>query len=204
MDVEPPKGFRFVTIGILFEGALGLAAWVLGFVFDLSPLATWQWSLADALIGVAVTLPMLLVFFLCVRWPLGPVAQIHRIAEEVIRPLFVDASILEMLMVAAAAGIGEEMLFRGLLQAGISSRWGSVAGLTIASILFGLLHLITPTYAVLATLLGVYLGWIWQSTESLLVVVVAHALYDFLAITFLTRTRLTPESADPIPADGSD
>ena len=57
----------------------------------------------------------------------------------------------------------------------------------LAGVFFGLLHAVTPTYAVLAGAIGVYLGVLWYYTDNLLVVVVAHASYDFLALLYLMR-----------------
>ena len=48
-------------------------------------------------------------------------------------------------------------------------------------------NLITPTYGVLAALIGVYLGWVWLASGNLLAPVVAHALYDFVALVVLVR-----------------
>ena len=57
----------------------------------------------------------------------------------------------------------------------------------LASAVFGLFHLVTPTYALLATIVGVYLGVCFAVTDNLLTVIVAHALYDFVALVYLTR-----------------
>ena len=70
------------------------------------------------------------------------------------------------------------------------ARWlGSLPGLALASVLFGLLHPITAAYVVLAALIGLYLGCLFDLTESLLVVVVAHALYDFVLLVWMVRRR---------------
>jgi membrane protease YdiL (CAAX protease family) len=88
-----------------------------------------------------------------------------------------------------AAGVGEEMLFRGVLQ-GVLARWlGTWEGLAVASLLFGLLHPISTTYVVVAGLLGAYLGAVWILSGNLLVVVIAHAVYDYLALRALFRDR---------------
>ncbi|HEV3237849.1 MAG TPA: CPBP family intramembrane glutamic endopeptidase, partial [Gemmataceae bacterium] len=84
-------------------------------------------------------------------------------------------------------GIGEEMLFRGFTQAALATWLGIWWALVLASVLFGLLHAITLTYAVLASLAGAYLGLVWIATDNLLAVIVAHALYDFVALTYLLR-----------------
>ena len=64
---------------------------------------------------------------------------------------------------------------------------GSASRLAIASLAFGLMHPISLTYVLLAALFGAYLGWIWKVTDSFLVVIVAHVLYDFLALAYLLR-----------------
>ena len=103
------------------------------------------------------------------------------------RPLFGACSVLELAAICALAGFGEEMLFRGVAQPVLErwlGAWGSVAA---TNAIFGIMHLITPTYAVLAGLMGVYLSCLWMGCQNLLVVIVAHALYDFLALLYLTR-----------------
>jgi membrane protease YdiL (CAAX protease family) len=55
--------------------------------------------------------------------------------------------------------------------------------------LFGLLHFITPSYALFAGLTGLYLGGLWILTRNLLVPITAHGAYDFLALVYLTRVR---------------
>ncbi|MBM4076959.1 MAG: CPBP family intramembrane metalloprotease, partial [Planctomycetes bacterium] len=54
---------------------------------------------------------------------------------------------------------------------------------------FGLAHSITPLYALLASLLGLYLGIIFIAlgTENLIAPIVAHSLYDFVAFLVVRR-----------------
>lgn len=132
---------------------------------------------------------MLLVFFACIRWPVGPVARIKQVAEELIRPLFAGATVLELAVLSFAAGFGEEMLFRGVLQP-LFGRWLGVAGgLAAASVLFGLFHPLTRGYIVLAAALGAYLGWLAVATQNLVCPIVAHGVYDWVALIVLLRTR---------------
>jgi membrane protease YdiL (CAAX protease family) len=63
------------------------------------------------------------------------------------------------------------------------------AALLLAAALFGVLHFITPAYAVLAGLLGLYMGVLYLVTGNLLVPIVVHSLYDFVALLYLVRWR---------------
>jgi membrane protease YdiL (CAAX protease family) len=182
-----PRRYRVLGLVVLVEGGLGVLALALGWLLGRPPLATWAWAVDAALEGVAACVPMLLLFLVCVSWPVGPLARIKQITRQVIRPLFASCGVIDLAGVALLAGLGEEMLFRGVLQAALADWLGTWAGLAAASLLFGLLHAITPTYAVLATLLGAYLGWLWMASGNLLAPVVAHALYDFVALLYLVR-----------------
>jgi len=78
--------------------------------------------------------------------------------------------------------LGEEFFFRGLLQQWFS-QWtkNEWAGLILASILFGSVHLWFPPFpnwrfAVLATLAGLCYGMAFRQTKSIRASMVAHAL----------------------------
>ena len=93
-------------------------------------------------------------------------------------------AVITALALGLAAGIGEEMLFRGVLQYELEARFGGFAAVTIASIIFGALHAVTPLYAFLASIASVYFGWLYTSSGNLTVPITTHALYDFLALMY--------------------
>jgi len=189
---DPTGSRQLLLLAVGVEGGLAVLAWGLGCLLDLPPLHGWRWHAPDVMLGLAASLPMLVLFLLCVRWPVGPLRRIKAFSEEIIRPLFAPCGLVELALVSGLAGLGEEMFFRGFLQA-LLARWlGPWAALATASALFGLLHLITPTYALLATAMGAYLGWLWLANGNLLVVVVAHAVYDFIALVYLVRQPSAP------------
>jgi membrane protease YdiL (CAAX protease family) len=66
-----------------------------------------------------------------------------------------------------AAGFGEEMLFRGVLQYDLISRIGTIPGVLGASVIFGALHAVTPLYATLAGVASIYFGYLYLSTGNL-------------------------------------
>jgi membrane protease YdiL (CAAX protease family) len=80
------------------------------------------------------------------------------------------------------------MLFRGVIQEVLTAWLNPWIGLILASLLFGLMHPITPFYIVLAAGMGAFLGWIFIATGNLLPAIITHGLYDFLALAYLTRT----------------
>src|SRR5262245_3201005 len=135
-----------VLLAILIEGGLIVLAWSLGWLLDVLPLRTFYWSWSGALWGLLATAPMMVLFFLMVRWPVGPLLRMKQFSEEVLRPLLAPCSVLDLLGISVLAGLGEEMLFRGVLQGKFAiwmkSPWPALA---LASALFGLLHAVNLT-----------------------------------------------------------
>jgi membrane protease YdiL (CAAX protease family) len=178
---------ELVWLAVAFEGGLAVLAWFLGWLLDEPPLTRIRASGRDILLGLAAALPMLLLFYTCVRWPIGPLRQIKKFSDEIIQPWFRPCSLVDLAVISLAAGLGEELLFRGVVQDFLIGRLSLWAGIVFANVLFGLLHWITPTYALLAGLMGVYLSCVRLQSENLLVVIVAHASYDYLALWYLVR-----------------
>jgi hypothetical protein len=182
---------------LLVEGGLVLAA---GAVSWLIGPPVWQKihpNLWDALLGALITLPLLAGLWWGVNYPWGPWRGLVRVLENLVIPIFAQCRVWQLGVISFLAGLGEEMLFRGLLQDGLA-HWlgnsfglGEAAGLWLAvglaSTLFGLLHWISPFYALVAGLIGAYLGWWRVQSGNLLGPIVAHALYDFVALVYLTK-----------------
>jgi membrane protease YdiL (CAAX protease family) len=185
-----------VGLAIAIEGGLVGLSWLLGWLLDHAPLVNFTFSLRGGLLGLLAAGPMLAGFFAAVRWPVGPLRGIKDFTDRVVRPLMTPCSLLDLAGIAVLAGLGEEMLFRGVLQEAFSG-WGVGWGIALAALLFGLLHFITPTYAILAALVGAYLGCLYYFTGNLLAPVVAHAVYDFVALVYLTRGPGSDLPAEP-------
>ncbi len=96
------------------RSGLIILAWLLGLWLDQPPLRTFLWDARDALLGVAATLPLLLLFVAMMWRPVGPLAGIKRFSEEVIRPLLAPCTLIDLIGISVLAGLGEEMLFRGV------------------------------------------------------------------------------------------
>jgi membrane protease YdiL (CAAX protease family) len=191
MDSDADLRWQALLLGVVFEGGMALLALFLGWLLGQPALETFHWSLAAVAVGAVASVPMLALFLGIERWPVGPLARIRRFLDETIVPLFGRCSLVELALISLLAGVGEEMLFRGVIQAA-TSRWlGWAAALLIASALFGLLHPITRTYIVLAAALGAYLGGVWLLSGNLLTVIVTHALYDFVVLVYLLRRPRT-------------
>lgn len=101
----------------------------------------------------------------------------------------------------------EELLFRGYLLQGIGSKLGSFTGAVLSSLLFMLLHGLSPALLVQATwsgkagllfyyfLVGGFLCWLTLKDQSLELALGVHAannIATFLLVTRSSRALLTP------------
>jgi membrane protease YdiL (CAAX protease family) len=97
------------------------------------------------------------------------------------KPAFALATAMAL---GLAAGVGEEMLFRGVFQYELATRWGPLLAISLSSIVFGALHSVTPLYAGLATLASVYFGSIYLYFGNLAIPIATHAIYDVGALLY--------------------
>jgi membrane protease YdiL (CAAX protease family) len=204
---EETHRLTIVLAAVFIEGGLAFLATFLGWLVGQPPVEGLFWTVSGALWGVAAAVPLIAVFFVLHTWPVGTLRRIRRFSDEVIRPLLAPCTIADLFGISVLAGVGEEMLFRGVLQAACVRWFGSLpAAVVVASLVFGLLHAITLTYAILAALAGAYLGLVWVASENLLTPIVAHALYDFVVLLWLLRgpgSHTPPEAKSEEPEEAA-
>jgi uncharacterized protein len=190
MKKSPFDPERFFKSACLFEVALILVAIVLGWMSGINPFADLHYSETAILYGILGTIPLFLLFLLLEQLTSESVVTIRRFLMETLGPALHRHHWADLFVLAAIAGISEEVLFRGVIQPWMESSWGITAGLISSNIVFGLVHAITPLYFVLATVVGIYLGLALDigGDRNLLTPIIIHALYDFLAFLALMRS----------------
>jgi len=177
---------------IALEAALVPLAFVVGWLFDVRPADQLLWSTSATALGVAAAIPPLVGVLLIDR-P-GPWRNLIDTVDDLLVPYLRRWTWLQFAAVSAAAGLGEELLFRGVIFVALARPLGVPLALVISSLLFGALHAFTRAYVVYATLMGLYLGALLMATGNLLVPILAHAVYDFIALAYFVRWRGSPVS----------
>ena len=189
----PPSPQAFTLAAVVFEAFLAGIAVSIGYLLDFQVGQTFEPTWIGLGIGLAAAVPFILFFVGIIYIPIGPFRRMIRLVDELVVPRFRGCHITDLLAISIAAGIGEEMLFRGLIQGYLAElvggSFGVGVGLVVASLFFALMHPMTPTYALIAGLISLCLGGIWILTGNLLVPVVMHTFYDFAVLVYLTRIR---------------
>lgn len=170
---------------------LGVAA-LLAWIFQYSLLDDFHWNPTHAAIGLGGIIPIALLFLWLLQYSPQWFSPTREFLDETLRPFFEGWNTLQLACLSLIAGVAEEFLFRGAIQAPLMAFAGTWIALGIASALFGLVHLISVQYAVVTAIVGVYLGLLFVWTDNLLTPVVTHAGYDFFALVYYLKLRNSP------------
>ena len=93
------------------------------------------------------------------------------------------ALILTFISICILTPISEELLFWGYILDSLNRLHGKWPAIIISSIIFGMVHF-DPFTMGMATIGGVIYGWIRMRTGSLVPVIVAHAMWNTMALMF--------------------
>jgi len=94
-------------------------------------------------------------------------------------------AIAQGLLFWTVSGLGQEILFRGLIFFSFYRWQGLKTALLVSSVLFGLMHVKQGITGIIFTILiGGYWGWVAFKTKNIVGTSVAHSLFNFF-FTFL-------------------
>jgi membrane protease YdiL (CAAX protease family) len=196
----------FFQWAILFEGGLSILALFIGFLFGLNLWSGLFFDVTTVFYIFGLTLPLIVCYFILLWLPFECLKKIDQLICELFQQYMIHFSVWQIAILSIAAGLGEELLFRSLLQSGIYAAvtngttnpiglefltdYRLMSVLFLVSILFGAAHAVTITYFFLAFIISIYLGVILILTGNIIIPISIHALYDFLVLMFIKfRTK---------------
>jgi membrane protease YdiL (CAAX protease family) len=167
------------TAALVYLALTALAlviAWLAG--VDLRPLLRFSWT--QAAIGLAAVVPMSIAFFIA--------PDLKDRVVDLLGPALAQCRVVDLLLLAAMAGICEELVFRGAIE-GWLLRYDIVAAMIVTNVLFGLMHPITLVYFLIAAGFGFYFSMLanLEAERNLTAPIVAHTVYDFLGFRLVAR-----------------
>jgi membrane protease YdiL (CAAX protease family) len=194
-----------LTYAVLLELSLGLAAIVLGAFLGINPrqhLPAW-WDFMGILksfgIGLTVGSVLALGMEFVSRLPIRSIQKLDRVVQSQLHMLLGPMSIAELILLSLSAGIGEELLFRGLIQGWSMSLsetqtfLEALPGILLSAVCFGVAHPLSKAYIAIATMAGILFAVLYWATRDLLACVLAHAIYDAIICVYWKWTQAQPE-----------
>ena len=180
------------TLIILLYGSLSAIAFLIGWLrgdLDLyrTEGSTTTWLMVSPVVGIALGLAFVSLSRLSVRrWRWA--RRLHADFRSILGQL----STAEILILAVASAVGEELLFRGALLPWL--------GIWAQAFIFALLH-VGPSRRFLpwtasALVVGLFFGWLYQATGDLGAPIVCHFTINCLNLHFISRVELPKEAAE--------
>lgn len=183
-----------VTITCLIVAHVAFLGGLRGLGFGRRPFGTeLRWAIPGWLVAIAACTALNSAVTQLVEW-LGYEIPVHSVLLTL-----QDTEVPPVLQVVALFGafalapLGEEILFRGIIQTGMHRasipRWGSMhhrwIAIIVTATLFGLMHLGTPHQIPALIVLGIILGYLYERTGSLLVPILVHMLFNGKTLFFV-------------------
>ena len=175
------------------EGGLAILAIVIAWFAGIPLRDMFIFETFPVLIALVAIVPMLVFCRFVYVLPLKTVEFTRRFLQSVYCDFIRHCSVTQLLLVAIMSGIGEELLFRGVIQTSMTNAFGGetrglAIGIVLTSLLFGVVHPINKLYVFLCFVIGIYLGllFVWFG-NNLVVPVIMHALYNFILFLALPQ-----------------
>ncbi|MDD4637203.1 MAG: type II CAAX endopeptidase family protein [Bacteroidales bacterium] len=139
-------------------------------------ISNWQ-ILPFAIIGV-------LAITNGISMPIMDQIPMPELIKKLVSKMSMNVNVFTFFTIVIAAPLLEEALFRGVILDGFLKKYSPQRSIVISSVLFGIVHL-NPWQFINAFLLGLFMGWVYYKTRSLLPTILMHAannLFGFIGM----------------------
>lgn len=106
--------------------------------------------------------------------PIGSLIPMPESIKKAFMAFGIQTGIFAFILMVIAAPILEELIFRGIILDGLLRVYSPIKSILVSSFLFGLVHL-NPWQFVTGLIVGIFSGWVYYKTRSLLPSIIIHA-----------------------------
>ena len=199
-QTEKPAEWSLVFSALLGSLLFVGLAFLIGVWAQLGPVDSFHLSANGVFLGLATLAPMLLLLVALEKWDHPRVSAFREQQIDFFQGLGFELTPIRIVLLSLGAGIGEELLFRGAIQANLTNHLPIILAIAIPSFIFGILHSANRIYMALAGIISIYLGIVFHITGNILVPILAHTIYDIIAFIYtdrLIKARQNARSAGP-------
>jgi len=102
--------------------------------------------------------------------------------------MFCKTDIFSFITIVIAAPLLEELIFRGVILNGFLHNYSPKKAIVVSAVLFGFVHL-NPWQFVGATLLGLFMGWIYYKTHCIWLTIFIHFMNNLIGFLVNTNSK---------------
>lgn len=110
--------------------------------------------------------------------PIGGLIPMSENFKESYLHLVELKGIYTFILMVIAAPVLEELIFRGIILEGLLKKYSPLVSIIISSLLFGIAHF-NPWQFVTGFLIGIFSGWVYYKSRSLMPSIIIHAAANF-------------------------
>jgi uncharacterized protein len=199
-SMKPTLDNRFFVMCSV-ELGLGVLALILGYFVGIDPrILIPRWNdfagvSTGMVVGGAAGVVLAGIVMSLGRLPIPAFQDLSTHTAKQLMSLLSGFTIPHLLVLALSAGIGEELLFRGLLMQQFTGDMSMCSfqeialAIVLSSLIFGFAHPISRIYVGFATVMGIVMGGLYWYFDNLLVPIVAHWIYDAIMMIWLVKQK---------------
>lgn len=117
------------------------------------------------------------------NWMKATEAQLEALTLSILNVHTIKDLIINLMLVAVLAGLGEELFFRGIIQKVLSEKQNTFIAIWLAAFIFSTIHL--QFYGFFPRLLlGAFFGYLLAWSNNLWLPILAHTLNNALGVVF--------------------
>ena len=148
--------WKTVLLISFFELSLGLFALLTGYFIHINPFDKIHFTWIAIRGGILTT--FLALFLITLMTMVNRSAFLQQMVQlkSWFNKLFNNWTLTQFLLISICAGVGEELLFRGLIQEGLMRLIGAWPALIISGTIFGMVHWYSNYYFIYATFMGMF------------------------------------------------
>ncbi|MEM9706169.1 MAG: CPBP family intramembrane glutamic endopeptidase [Pseudomonadota bacterium] len=180
-EADAASRFVALSLGGIAVGVIGV---ILTFLLHTNLVDQISFSLREIAAGLAAVAPPGLCLIWFANTKASSLARFRRSQAEFFSSIGFRFTWLRIICMATIAGVGEEILFRGAIQPWFATLMPMAFALILSNVIFGALHWRTIIYAVVAGVVGLYLGALALLTGGLIAPIITHTVYDILALAY--------------------
>lgn len=114
--------------------------------------------------------------------PIGNLIPMSESFRKIFMEMGAQTGLFAFILAVIAAPILEELIFRGIILDGLLKNYSLLKSILISSLLFGLVHL-NPWQFITGFILGIFSGWVYYKTRSLLPSIIMHAAVNLFGFS---------------------
>jgi membrane protease YdiL (CAAX protease family) len=184
---------REPTMFLYYVLATGISFWIINTIRrNITSDGSFVFTVHNPrIIPVIIVIAIVLIFgIISPLASLIPMPESFKVAFKSLAEL---TGVLSFAMMVIAAPVLEELIFRGIMLEGLLKKYTPMRSIMISSLLFGFVHL-NPWQFIAGFILGVFSGWIYYKTRSLMPSIIIHAGANLSG--YLARFFVDPDSLD--------